>query len=693
MGTKTTQPSGDDASFGDGAAQCVAERRQSAVFAPSNTLDHPHEAPSNSRLRLSDFHNLVRSSSAAIACVEFSTPVTYNTADSQTFCDRLYTAPSLCLEASNSFARLRGYESARQLLDKPLRVLLPPDSGCRALMAEWHRRGFPTEGFEWELPDSENRLGLFHVALYGSFGDGTLSRIWVVLRDISTLARAINAVTRTERHFRSLLDRTDILYLKVYTDGTIATASKSTQQEFDLSVSPIPNIDQILRASCHPDDREIVERLSFHRRALSPEPLAVSIRLVGGVTGLATYEITQHPHLIENDIDAFDLIGIKAAREEKDILPGVLASGLAHDANNQLMVASASIERARLEVRHGHHAIELLDSALRSLALCSAINSQTIRLSSGLHPQPEEIDLTQLFSEVLQQCQSSLPSGITCHSSLFGEGVWAWADRTHLCEVLINLILNARDALGSSGVITLSATRKAPPPLSASSNRQPQVCISVSDNGPGIDATVTQTLFQPFVSTKSSSLTRGLGLMMVKTLIETNGGNVTVTSAQGLGTTFTVSVPESTTQPAKPSHSSSPSRRARPLNGPRRILIADDEPEVRKTLIFSLLSQGLEATAVPDSKSFLQELSRATPPYDLVILDDGMPGSTAHELCEAINDQSPATRIIVTSGNPALREAISHSNLLRFLAKPFSLTELGATIESLFNTQRTTTSE
>lgn len=619
MGKNTTQPSEDQ-----GPGEVVHPHARDEIsppvfFSPSNQPDTAHPYPSFTRLNVSDFFNLVRSSSAAIACVDFSSPVSCSSEASAPFCDALYLARSVCLEASESFARLRGYPSANDLLEKPLAALAPPHDGFRALFAEWYRRRFTLEGIEWTVVDAEGAQRVINAAIYATFRDERLTRIWIVLRDISALARAINATTTTERRYRALFEHPDLLYVRSYADGVISYASAATQRELDISTSTCSHLDEVLRTACHPEDRSLLEQLIYHRRVQPHEPFSITLRLIGRVSGLTTYNIVQHPHRVETEVDAFEIVGAKAPSKSVALSDVTFSAGLAHDANNQLLVASAAIERVRQSIPDGNHLRSLLESALRSIAYCASIHSQSVNLSVGIQPHRERIPIGILFSDVMQQCEAILPDGIVVHSSLQDDRIAALADRTHMNQVLMNLVLNARDALGPSGVITLSATRRAFATSDPPAARLRPIIVSVSDSGPGLDVAASEKIFQPFFSTKSSTRTRGLGLTMVKALVEKNGGEVAVSSARGFGTTFTISLPEAARQSTAPAQRAQRLEPDHPWRCPHvRALIADDEPEIRKTLLWSLISQGAEASAVPDAVSLMREVARRIAPTILL---------------------------------------------------------------------------
>lgn len=687
MSEETTQPLEAEAQGGAPLTTPHGRPEPLSIFTPSNQNDSPQSTRASSRLNATDFFSLVRSSSAAIACVEFPTSASPPPQCSSAFSDDLYRLPSRCLEASKSFARLRGYPSADALLDQQLTALAPPGDGFRSLFAEWHRGGFAIDGVEWRVFDANGAQRLVHAALYPTFEGEALTRMWIVLRDISALARAIDAATHTELHYRALLEHPHLLYLRSYADGAVSYASDVARRELDINATLSAHLDDLLETACHPDDREALERLNYHRRALSQASISVTLRLICRQSGLTTYNVIQHPYLVRNEVEAFDFVASKAPQPSEVLSETALSAGLAHDANNQLLVASAAIERVRQLIPASNTSRHLLDSALRAIAHCASIHSQSIQLSTGLTSCRQSVDLIELFEDVTLQCEAILPEGITVRSSVQQGPISTWADPTHLNQILINLILNARDVLGSSGVITLRATRKGRTTSEPSAIRARRVCLSVSDNGPGIDPTIRERIFQPFVSTKSSSPTRGLGLAMVKTLVEKNGGDIAVTSARGFGTTFTVSLPEAPSHAATcprareepPMHLSTHDKRV-------RALIADDEPEVRKTLLWSLIALGAQAAAVPDATSLARELARPNNDYNLIILDDGMPGSTAPPLRDKVREISPTTPIIITSGDSSLATCIANAPMYRFLAKPFTLADLARCVDSLLGT-------
>jgi signal transduction histidine kinase/CheY-like chemotaxis protein len=684
----TTQPAQGEVSEDTEGSPERADPRGRDIFAPSNVLDTPHKnTPNNDAniegLTLTDFANLVRFSSAAIGCVSFAEPP-HCASPPEAFADLLYAIPSKCLQASVSFAHNLGLTSPDLLIGKPLTHLLPEHRGFKDMLREWRRRGFTREGFEWDVLDLQGNPSVLHVALYGHIEKDQLHRFWIVIRDISALSRAIRNSGTTEKHYRDLLNAGGLIFFRTHLDGTISFCTPSTQETLMLECLPGSPLENILERACHPEDRSVLEQLSFHRRSLSQSPLRVSLRLISRARGLLHVTLHHIPHLVSGEIDSYDILGVEEiapkALAPQAATTETLAACIAHDVNNQLTVASATIELACKKLGDNHPAMEFLRTALQAVSHTASINSQTLHLASGISATPSRIDVSELFRELIDQCEAIISDGIALTSSIPSPSLHAWADRTHIRQILLNLIINARDALGDSGIITLSATPKGATSVACES---PIICISVSDNGPGIDQSVTNTLFTPFVSTKATGTPRGLGLAMVKTLVEKNSGSISVTSARGIGTTFTLCLPtpqrHQDTATELP-HGAPPSQVAKSLC----VLVADDESEVRRTLMSALTSRGHQPVAVTDLHSLQVELSRADRLVDVMLVDGGMIDSPIEEFLTSARALRANIAVLITSGDrTAARHLPQECRSSGFLAKPFTLKELYEAIESM----------
>lgn len=647
----------------------------------------PFQHPRNNDLTLGDLVGLVQASSAGIAFISFATPISCDV-DSRSFADLLYSSPSECLEANQSFARFRSYESPAPLLGKSLETLFPARLGFKEMFEHWHRHNLSRDGFEWHTADSSGRPVTQHVACYGHRVNNALHRVWIITRDISAMIQAIRANARNENHFRGLLNQPGMLFLRVYTDGTVSFYTEETQKALGLESAATQTLDEILSPRCHPEDREALNRLAFKRHQLSMETTRESVRLVGQRAGVRQYLLNQIPHYTGDDVDHYDIVGLETGNGHS-LPPSFLASGLAHDANNHLFIAAAHIQNAERSLGEDHPAIASLRAALSAIGQSSEIYNQARNLEKGITPQFTDMDVGAILGEVASELRAVMPVDIALTTAIQTESIYVRADRTHLRQILTNLILNAREACGRAGNITLSATiRGRDPSIGCPIQESEVVCISVSDNGSGIDREILPTIFTPFISTKRSRTPRGLGLVMVKTLIERNNGQVSATSAEGLGTTFTLCLPAAL---GGLREGTLPRRHAPNAVRALSVLVADDDGTIREVFREALLARGHAPTLCENGDTLLRILEDSPRVFDAVIIDDDMPGTSGSELLKVIHSKRPNIPIIITSGDPSAADQLPNDNRpCTFLPKPCTFAVLYQTLETLVATAQPT---
>ncbi|MEY4670005.1 MAG: hypothetical protein RL518_2704 [Pseudomonadota bacterium] len=676
----TPHPTASDTPSVDAPAAPSSRDQAKRLLRSKRRGDDQFQTVANDDPTLSDLTSLIRFSSAAISLISFSSPIPCDV-DAWTFSNALYTTPSRCLQANLRLARAHAKEVPEELLGCSLVELFPESLGFREMFQVWHHHHLSRDGFEWHTTDSTGKTTTLHVACYGHIVENGLHRLWIITRDISKRVQNSRSMANTERHFRSLLEQPGVLFLRSYEDGTLAFFTEQTREALSIHDDTEHTVDAILAARCHPGDRQTIEQLAFQRHLRSTTPLRTSLRLITEKRGLRSYSIHQLPYQTSNDIHFYDTVAVEQSTEERHP-PPFLLSGLTHDANNHLLIASANIQKAERALGEGHPALEPLRAALSALSQTSAIHTQVRQLQDGVTPQPANLDVGEVFQDVITECKAALPTTMRLTTTVEPGAIYVRMDPTHLRQVLANLILNARDAMQGHSSITLSATLKGKDVLDRCTLPcEKVVCISVSDNGPGIELPILETIFKPFVSTKRSSTPRGLGLAMVKDLIERNNGQVSATSAQGIGSTFTLCLPAGTrTAPSGVAIASLAPSIFRPLN----VLVADDEAHVRQVFDGALSSRGHLVTLCKDGSSLLEKLTKESHGVDVVIVDDGMPGSSGGELVRAIQRLRSDIPVIVVSGDPLAAMRVHESaSSAHFLAKPFTLEQLYATVESL----------
>lgn len=339
---------------------------------------------------------------------------------------------------------------------------------------------------------------------------------------------------------------------------------------------------------------------------------------------------------------------------------GQLAGGVAHDFNNVLQAIAGG---ARLIQRRPGDAAAVerlaalvVDAAERGAGVTQRLLSFA-RLGSLL---PAPVPVAPLLHEVERTARHQPGPTQAGHDKSGPIGIHVdapdglppvLADRAQLEAVLLTLVANARDAMADGGGITLRA--RADPPGAGLS--VPSVRIEVEDSGPGMDPDTLQHATEPFFSTKPRGRGTGLGLAMARGFAEQSGGKLQLRSEPGAGTTATLQLPQA-----------APPREA----GPTRVLLVDDDPDVRDVLAEMLESGGCEVAQAGDAQSALARLDGA--PVDLVITDLSMPGTDGLALIRAVQDRWPSLPCILLTGHDGrdLQAALGGMARVRLLGKP-----------------------
>jgi PAS domain S-box-containing protein len=331
---------------------------------------------------------------------------------------------------------------------------------------------------------------------------------------------------------------------------------------------------------------------------------------------------------------------------------GHLTGGIAHDFNNLLasimgfiVLASENDAAAREPKLVGY-----LDEALASCRRARDLIQQMLTFSRGQRGTPRPLALADAVAESLKLLRSSLPSTLELRTRIKATQA-VMLDPVQVDQVLLNLSINARDAMGGTGRIEI-ALRPASLQGVCSSCRNAfsgdYVELAVADSGPGIAPAVLERIFEPFFTTKEAGRGVGMGLATVHGIVHEHGGHIVVETTPGSGTRFRLLWPGVSGDFTRVVASEPKKTAKTPLNG--RVLVVDDESSVGEFMRQLLESWGLQATAVLSPIGVLERLGR-TPAYDLVILDQTMPGITGINLAREIAAARPGLPVILCTGN------------------------------------------
>jgi len=363
---------------------------------------------------------------------------------------------------------------------------------------------------------------------------------------------------------------------------------------------------------------------------------------------------------------------------------GRLAGGVAHDFNNLLTVILGYVAMLREDSAHAAAVAELEEieqAALRAAALTQKL----LAFSRKQILQPRIIDLNEVVTgmeELLRRLIGEDISLVTVRGSGLGR---VKADPHQVEQVIMNLVVNARDAMPSGGCITIE-TRNTELDAGALQLQPGQyVLVSVADTGHGMDEKVAARIFEPFFTTKEAGKGTGLGLSTVYGIVEQSGGTVAVESAPGAGTTFRVYLPIAD---IATHYEAAKERAAEPLHGAATVLLVEDEAPVRQLVSKTLAAAGYRVLQAGSGEEALG-MSVGTQPFDLLLTDVVMPGMTGPELVLRVRASHPECAVLFISGYD--NELIDRSMLERtasFLPKPFTPRALLNRVGELLAVQR-----
>ncbi len=352
---------------------------------------------------------------------------------------------------------------------------------------------------------------------------------------------------------------------------------------------------------------------------------------------------------------------------------GLLAGGIAHDFNNMLMAVVAEATLAREEPNLPPAAREALDQIDTAAQRMAELTRQLLAYAGRGRLVVEKVDPDAIVQELTALLKRSIRRDAKLTLELGGAGAVIEADSTRLRQVVMNLVINASDALSAGGGKISVRTQ-------VERSAAPSWVLEVIDDGHGMDGATCSKIFDPFFTTKVGG--HGLGLSAVLGIVSQLQGTITVDSAPGAGARFTVRVPLQGGKAAE----AAPRRAAgaAPLAG-RRALIADDEEAVRVAVRRMLERRGAAVDAVMDGREARTAMARA--PYDVVFLDVNMPAGGAYDLLGDARRQAPAPKIVIMSGYSesfTAKPGALVDDGDAFLQKPFSLAQLDDALRALF---------
>jgi two-component system, cell cycle sensor histidine kinase and response regulator CckA len=371
---------------------------------------------------------------------------------------------------------------------------------------------------------------------------------------------------------------------------------------------------------------------------------------------------------IRRDVTLRRALEEQLRQSQKMDVVGHLAAGIAHDFNNLLTIIAGTSEYLLARGGLDAETRTCVDEVNAASQRAATLTRQLLAFGRQQLLTPRVLDVNEVVTDTSKLLARLLPTAVELALALGADALPVYVDRSMLEQVLLNLVVNARDAMPRGGQVTLRTGMDGP-----------HVFLSVADTGTGMTSEVRARAFDPFFTTKAPGHGTGLGLSTVYGLVHQSGGNVSVETAPGVGSVFTVKLPR-TNEPYEASPASSSAAPKQPSRSAKgTLLVVDDEDAVRKTMKRILESAGYRVLEASGGENALRICAAHGDAIDLLVTDLRMPRMDGRELMRRAREIRPDLRVLIVSG--LLEEGPLPSESV--LAKPFSASALLKRVQQL----------
>ena len=527
---------------------------------------------------------------------------------------------------------------------------------------------------------------------------GKQEAVYAIYRDITERKQAEEALRASEMRYRTFIEATsDLVFLKDesfrylisnWANNSFLGKSEGNvigRTDFDL----MPNE---AAEHCRASDQEALEKGKSVTTEESVGPriyqtIKFPVPLPSGRVGVGCYirDITERKQAEA----AREKAEAQLRQSQKMEAIGTLAGGVAHDFNNLLTGILGNIALMRSSLPPADPLLENLNAAETAARQAADLTKGLLTFSRGAVVLPVPMNITAALDATLALLKQSLPATMDIVRD-YEQAAWnVLLDQSQVTQILLNLAVNARDAMQGKGTLTIRTRNETvgeeylqTQPFARTGEF---VHLSVTDTGPGMSPLVMQHLFEPFYTTKPVGSGTGLGLSIVYGAVKQAGGWITAVSTEGAGATFDIYLPRCLEEPT-------PSFAPRPIlanAGSGTVLVVEDEPVVRTVTQVLLSRSGYTVLTAADGASALNVLQDHPVGIGLILLDMTMPGMTTSEIVRAIRALDPTVPILLNSGytsNDTVKQMLEQRSVQGFLGKPYDLHQLVEKVQRLLHT-------
>lgn len=484
----------------------------------------------------------------------------------------------------------------------------------------------------------------------------------------------------SQRHLSLITENIDeVFWLKDARTNQLLYVSSAFERLWELPLSQLHQAPDSLWKQVHPDDMSLVQNAMTQ---CSPEAMSLEYRILlanqhikwvsARILPISADDghgvLSQLVIIIETDITQTKLLHEQLSSTQKLESLGKLTGGIAHDFNNLLTVVMGNAQLIQDLIPADSPLSEIAALIVKAVERGTSLNRQLLAFASKQQMKPEKIDMYELLEEMMQLLRRTLRKSIRMEFNCGCSNLFCMVDAGLLQNAIINLCINAKDAMPSGGTISINLK------LSEDKNF---VLLQISDNGEGIDEKILPHIFEPFFTTKLKHKGSGLGLSMVYGFVQQTGGDIQVTTEKGVGTSFTLTIPVS------PENLLIADTNKVPDTSIKSVLFVEDDVMVRESVL-QMLKGGDYKIIVADNADQALDLINQNY-FDIVFSDIVMPGRlNGIALADYVRQNFSYTHILLTSGFVRdLPQQYPSFSSYNFLPKPFSKAALLNALQQL----------
>jgi len=571
---------------------------------------------------------------------------------------------------------------------------------------EVYRTGEPTKGFDWQVvrKDGSKLFGEVSVSLIrGSEGQPIGFR--GIARDITERKQAEEALRTEKQRFERLLENAPFGVILIDKQGTFKYINSKFIELFGYDLNEIQNgREWFKKAYPDPDYRhQVIETWIQDSNTSAPGenvPRIFTAACKDGTKKIIRF-ITVQLGTGEHLMSCEDITLVQRAEEEKAALAeqlrqsqkmeaiGRLAGGIAHDFNNLLTVIRGYSQLSLLELKADDNVREHIEEVQRATQRATDLTRQLLAFGRRQIMEMRILDLNTLLKDLDKMLHRVIGEDIELTYRLAKDIAKVKVDAGQIEQVILNLAVNARDAMPSGGKLTIETSNteldEAYAHVHIGSKPGRYVMLSVSDTGVGMTPEIRERAFDPFFTTKEKGKGTGLGLSTCYGIVKQSGGNIWAYSEPGRGTTLKIYLPrvDESLKEAKEED-----KTVEILKGSETILAVEDEIEVRKLVAQILTGQGYRVIEASDGEDAIRVAEKNSENnIHLLLTDVVMPGMSGHELAVLLGVSHPKMKVLYMSGYTD--NAIVHHGVLEegvnYIQKPFTLDALARKVREVLD--------